>query len=140
VRGASERKGVSGTGARPAGSRAYADIYAAVRRIPRGRVATYGQIARVAGLPGHARMVGYALSALREENRVPWHRVVNAAGRISLRSGDRPMDAVQRFLLEREGVCFGSGGAIRLRQFQWRRVVGARPRLGDETRRKEATP
>jgi methylated-DNA-protein-cysteine methyltransferase-like protein len=129
---------VSGSGAGPAGSRAYAGIYATVRRVPRGRVATYGQIARVAGLPGHARMVGYALSALREGSGVPWHRVVNAAGRISLRSGDRPMDAVQRFLLEREGVCFGSGGAIRLRQFQWRPLAGAGSRPGDQTRRKEA--
>ncbi len=101
-------------------SGAYARIYATVSRVPRGRVATYGQIASVAGLPGHARMVGYALSALAEGSRVPWHRVVNAAGRISLRSGERPMDAVQRFLLEKEGVRFGDSGAIRLSRFRWR--------------------
>ena len=92
------------------GSRAaYARIYAAVSRVPRGRVATYGQIAGVAGLPGQARMVGYALSALPEGSRVPWHRIVNAAGRISLRSGERPMGEIQRFLLEKEGVAYDIG-------------------------------
>lgn len=98
----------------------YARIYAAVSRVPRGRVATYGQIASAAGLPGHARMVGYALSALAEGSRVPWHRVVNAAGRISLRSDGRPMDEIQRFLLEKEGVRFGADGAISLDRFRWR--------------------
>lgn len=114
---------------------AYARIYAAVARVPRGRVATYGQIASVAGLPGHARMVGYALSALGEESRVPWHRVVNAAGRISLRSDGRPMDEIQRFLLEREGVCFGDTGAIRLARFRWKVDRERGPRLARATRR-----
>ncbi|MET0619155.1 MAG: MGMT family protein [Thermoanaerobaculia bacterium] len=111
----------------------YARIYAVIARVPRGRVATYGQIAGEAGLPGHARMVGYALSALPEGSRVPWHRIVNAAGRISLRSGgadgsgsgsgsDRPMDRIQRYLLEKEGVRFGDGGAIPLRVFRWRPI------------------
>ena len=115
----------------------YARIYAVIARVPRGRVATYGQIAGEAGLPGHARMVGYALSALPEGSRVPWHRIVNAAGRISLRSGgadgsglgsgsDRPMDKIQRFLLEKEGVRFGDSGAILLRKFRWR-PAGSRP-------------
>ncbi len=98
----------------------YARIYAAVSRVPRGRVATYGQVAGVAGLPGQARMVGYALSALPEGSRVPWHRIVNAAGRISLRSGERPMGQIQRFLLEREGVRFGENGTIALPRFRWR--------------------
>jgi methylated-DNA-protein-cysteine methyltransferase-like protein len=100
----------------------YARIYAAVARVPKGRVATYGQIAGVAGLPGQARMVGYALSALPEGSRLPWHRIVNAAGKISLRSGatDHPMDKIQRFLLEKEGVRFGDTGAIPLRRFRWR--------------------
>ena len=77
--------------------------------IPRGRVATYGQIARLAGLGGQARRVGYALAALPSGSRVPWHRVVNAAGRISPRSGDRGMETLQRRMLEREGVVFGAG-------------------------------
>jgi methylated-DNA-protein-cysteine methyltransferase-like protein len=100
----------------------YGRIYAAVARVPRGRVATYGQIAGEAGVPGHARMVGYALSSLPEGSRVPWHRVVNAAGRISPRSGadGRPMDRIQRFLLEREGVRFGGGGSIPLALYGWR--------------------
>ena len=63
----------------------YARISAAVRRIPRGRVATYGQIAELAGLPGHARQVGYALHALPADSTVPWHRVLNARGALSLR-------------------------------------------------------
>ena len=107
----------------------YARIYAVIARVPRGRVATYGQIAGEAGLPGHARMVGYALSALPEGSRVPWHRIVNAAGRISLRWGGadgRPMDKIQRFLLEKEGVRFGDSGAILLRKFRWR-PAGSRP-------------
>lgn len=106
----------------------HARIYAAVARVPRGRVATYGQIASAAGLPGHARMVGYALSALSEGSRVPWHRVVNAAGRISLRSDGRPMDEIQRFLLEKEGVRFGADGAISLDRFRWRSSRPGTPR------------
>jgi methylated-DNA-protein-cysteine methyltransferase-like protein len=102
--------------------------------VPRGRVATYGQIASAAGLPGHARMVGYALSALAEGSRVPWHRVVNAAGKISLRSDGRPMDRIQRFLLEKEGVRFGETGAIPLERFRWRARPGSeaveKPRQG----------
>jgi methylated-DNA-protein-cysteine methyltransferase-like protein len=100
----------------------YARIYAAVGRVPKGRVATYGQIAGEAGLPGQARLVGYALSALPEGSRLPWHRIVNAAGKISLRTGadHRPMDRIQRFLLEREGVRFGGTGAIPLTVYRWR--------------------
>lgn len=119
----------------------YGRIYAAVARVPRGRVATYGQIASVAGLPGHARMVGYALSALGEGSRVPWHRIVNAAGRISLRGDGRPMDAIQRFLLEREGVRFGKAGAIPLARYRWTPVSERRPRSRRVTNRgAERTP
>ena len=107
-----------------------------IARVPKGRVATYGQIAGEAGLPGHARMVGYALSALPEGSRVPWHRIVNAAGRISLRSAaeGRPMDRIQRFLLEREGVRFGGGGAIPLARYRWRPRGGAGPKSKLATR------
>ena len=65
------------------GDSSHRKIYAAVARIPRGRVATYGQIARLCGLSGQARLVGYALSALPEKSRLAWYRVVNAEGRIS---------------------------------------------------------
>ncbi len=69
----------------PAGSALYGAIWDAVRRIPRGRVATYGQIAALAGRPGQPRLVGYALHHLPEGSKVPWHRVVNAQGKISWR-------------------------------------------------------
>ena len=89
----------------------YAAIYAVVRRIPRGKVASYGQVARLAGLPGRARQVGYALHALPAGTRLPWHRVVNAQGKVSRRR--RPgSELTQRILLEREGVRFGAGGRI----------------------------
>ena len=66
-------------------SSTYEKIYRWVRRIPRGRVATYGDIAERAGLEGHARQVGYALHALPAGQDIPWHRVVNAKGEISPR-------------------------------------------------------
>jgi len=65
---------------------AYQRIYGTIRLIPRGRVATYGQIAELAGLPGHARQVGYALHALPDGSDVPWQRVVNVQGRVSPRA------------------------------------------------------
>ena len=96
----------------------YRHIYAAVRRIPRGRVATYGQIAKVAGLPGNARQVGYALHALPTGTNVPWHRVINAAGRISRRS--MPGDELrQHLLLEAEGVRISPSGRIALSVYGW---------------------
>jgi methylated-DNA-protein-cysteine methyltransferase-like protein len=98
----------------------FSRIYAVVSRVPRGRVATYGQVARLAGLGGQARLVGYALAALGGRSRVPWHRVVNAAGRISLRHDGGPEATVQRLRLERERVRFDERGAIRLEKFRWR--------------------
>jgi len=94
----------------------YARIYSVVRRIPTGRVATYGQ---VAGLAGHARQVGYAVSALPDESNVPWHRVINARGAISAR-GEPGGDLAQRSLLEAEGVQFNADGRISLDRYRWR--------------------
>ena len=91
----------------------YERIYGVVRRIPRGRVATYGQVASLAGLGGHARQVGYALHALTDDRRLPWHRVVNAAGRVSARS-EPGGDHIQRELLRREGVRFDAADRIDL--------------------------
>jgi methylated-DNA-protein-cysteine methyltransferase-like protein len=89
-----------------------------VRRIPRGRVATYGQVAVLAGLPGHARQVGYALHALARGTRLPWHRVINAKGEVSRRR--RPGDELsQRLLLEREGVRFDARGRVALARLRW---------------------
>ena len=95
-------------------------IYGVVRRIPKGRVATYGQVAELAGLPNHARQVGYALNALSgKDARVPWQRVVNARGEVSLRSAP-DADRLQRAILESEGVAFGAGGRIDLARFRWK--------------------
>ncbi|MBA2458582.1 MAG: MGMT family protein [Gemmatimonadales bacterium] len=96
-----------------------AGIYAVVRRIPPGRVATYGQIAELAGLPGHARQVGYALNALPAGTTVPWHRVLNARGEVSLRS-EPGAELSQRMLLEREGVGFDARGRVALKRVAWR--------------------
>ena len=94
-------------------------IYETVKRIPRGRVATYGQIAALAGLRDHARQVGYALHALPERSGVPWHRVVNAQGRVSL-AAETDGALIQRRLLEKEGVRFSRLGVIDLDRYRWR--------------------
>ena len=94
-------------------------VYTVVRRIPKGRVATYGQVAALAGMPRAARQVGYALSALESGARVPWQRVVNARGEVSERSAGHG-DLVQRALLEGEGVVFDESGRIPLTRFQWK--------------------
>jgi methylated-DNA-protein-cysteine methyltransferase-like protein len=97
----------------------YQAIYAIVAAIPEGSVATYGQIARMLGMPRHARQVGYALAATPAALSIPWHRVVNARGEISPRR--KPgYDDFQRILLEEEGVVFDAGGRIALQRFQWR--------------------
>ena len=96
-----------------------ARIYAVVRRIPSGRVATYGQVAELAGLDGHARQVGYALSALPDATTIPWHRVLNARGEVSLRAAPGS-ELTQRMLLEQEGVRFNARGRVALDQVRWR--------------------
>lgn len=104
---------------RTEGADAYAHIYAVVRKIPEGRVATYGQVAAIAGLPGHARQVGYALHSLGQESDVPWQRVINAKGEVSPRSGAADREGFQRHLLEEEGVEFDSRGRIDLAHCRW---------------------
>ena len=96
----------------------HARIHAVVRRIPRGRVASYGQVARLAGLASHARLVGYAMAALPDGTSVPWQRVVNAQGRVSPRATPG-YDSLQRALLEREGVRFDAQGRIDLARHGW---------------------
>lgn len=96
-------------------------VWRAVAQIPVGSVATYGQIASLTGMIGRsaARQVGYALAALTDETTIPWHRVVNIAGKISLR-GDPDRPDVQRLRLEAEGIEFGLGDTIDLGRYAWR--------------------
>jgi len=98
---------------------ATAKIYAVIRRIPEGRVATYGQVATLAGLPRRARLVGAALRNTPEDVSVPWQRVINAGGRVSPRSGLGMEEGYQRHLLEEEGVRFDERGRIDLERFGW---------------------
>lgn len=110
-----------------AGSGSYDRIYEVVRRIPKGRVATYGQVAALAGLPGHARQVGYALSALPDGSDVPWHRVINARGELSIRS-EGFYHFLQRNMLEDEGVVFDSSARVSLDGYRWKpRFVRSSP-------------
>ncbi len=101
-------------------------IRATVDVIPRGRVASYGQVAAEAGLVGRARLVGRALRELPEGSAVPWHRVVNASGRIAARAPARGRaseaepEGLQRARLESEGVRFDARGRIDLDRFGWR--------------------
>ncbi len=99
------------------GDRTYDRIYSVVRRIPRGRVATYGQIAREAGLPRHARHVGHALRALHPGSRLPWYRVINSRGEISVRAGEGFASQAER--LEAEGVVLDVRGRVDLKRFGW---------------------
>lgn len=89
-----------------------------MRRIPRGRVSTYGRIAELAGLPRQARLVGYALSRLGAESAVPWHRVINAAGRIALTDASGAA-TTQRLRLEADGVVVDAGGRVALSRYLW---------------------
>jgi methylated-DNA-protein-cysteine methyltransferase related protein len=94
----------------------YPDVWALVAHIPRGSVATYGQIAKLLGIPGRARFVGYALHSIPPGTSVPWHRVVNARGRVSL-----PGQAgrTQAALLVQDGVHVPPDG-IDLQRFGWK--------------------
>ncbi len=93
-------------------------IYSVVLSIPSGVVATYGQVAEMAGLPGRARQVGYAMRVLPSDSGVPWHRVVNAGGRISRRR-DPDGEWLQRVLLEDEGIEFTHQDRLSLKRYQW---------------------
>jgi methylated-DNA-protein-cysteine methyltransferase related protein len=94
-------------------------IYQVVRQVPPGRVTTYGDVAALAGFPGQARLVGYALHALPDHSAVPWHRVVNAGGGISVGRAHPGGELVQRQLLEAEGVEFRGNGRLDLPRYRW---------------------
>ncbi len=95
----------------------YERIYSIVRQIPPGRVASYGQIARIVG-GCTPRMVGYAMSALRSGSDVPWQRVINSQGKISVH-GDGIGTSLQRQLLEEEGVKFNASGRVDWDEVGW---------------------
>jgi methylated-DNA-protein-cysteine methyltransferase-like protein len=95
-------------------------IYAVVRQIPYGKVATYGQVAELAGLFGQARLVGYALYRVASDSDIPWHRVINAKGQVSESSMRYGSDHLQRSLLEQEGIVFDRNGKISLREYLWK--------------------
>lgn len=97
---------------------AYTKIYRVVKAIPYGRVATYGQVADLAGLIGKPRVVGYALYRVTVNHDIPWHRVINAKGEVSRSSLRDGNDDLQQLLLEQEGITFVKG-RIDLRQYRW---------------------
>ncbi|HEY0810840.1 MAG TPA: methylated-DNA--[protein]-cysteine S-methyltransferase [Longimicrobiales bacterium] len=95
-----------------------AQVYRIVRQCPRGKIISYGGVAAKLGQPRAARAVGRALNALPDNTRVPWWRVVNSRGEISLR-GVQQGQALQRVLLEREGVRFARNGRVSWKEFGW---------------------
>src|SRR5580693_4387055 len=103
----------------PDGDEAVAAICAVIRRIPKGWVATYGQVAAMAGLPRRARLVGHVLQHLDTTTKIPWHRVVNAKGEVSYSLSRNGGDAIQRRLLEKEGVEFNDNNRFNLERFRW---------------------
>ncbi|MEB3250736.1 MAG: MGMT family protein [Cyanobacteriota bacterium] len=116
--------------------RLYHRIYVVVRQIPQGQVATYGQVAELAGLIGQPRLVGYALYRLSpDQDDVPWQRVVNAKGEISHSLRRHGSDYRQRSLLEAEGIEFDQRDRIDLKRYRWQArgpLVNHRPGSEDQ--------
>jgi len=110
----------------PPPPRGWTAYYRVVSRIPRGKVATYGQVAALAGFARHARQVGYALGDLPHGSDLPWHRVVNARGEVSPRATPG-WEEVQKDLLEQEEVFFGPHDRIDLTRYGWK-PRGRQPR------------
>jgi methylated-DNA-protein-cysteine methyltransferase-like protein len=90
-------------------------VYRLIKKIPRGRVTTYGVLAKALRLPGGARAAGYAVAATPRGRAIPWHRVIGAGGRVRV---PEPYASLQRRLLETEGVEF-DGGTIDMERFGW---------------------
>ena len=120
-------------------SRLYERIYAVVRRIPSGQVATYGQVAELAGMPGAARVAGAAMRASLPARGLPWQRVVGKrSGAVAQVSIHDPVGAgIQRALLEEEGVRFSASGGISLRAYGWLPEDAAGPGRAREAKRKK---
>jgi methylated-DNA-protein-cysteine methyltransferase-like protein len=98
-------------------------VYAAVARIPFGQLATYGQIAELLGAWGCARQVGWALRRLPLPSAIPWHRVVNASGRISMTPSREGSDWIQRDLLLAEGIAVAADGRLPLALHRWQAAL-----------------
>lgn len=93
-------------------------IFQVIAQIPYGRVASYGQVARLASIPKHARLVGYVLKHMDADSTLPWHRVINAQGKISLTKLNEQGQNIQALLLMAEGVLVIEG-KVKLKVFQW---------------------
>jgi methylated-DNA-protein-cysteine methyltransferase related protein len=104
-------------------------VYRLVKKIPRGRVTTYGELARKLRLPGGARAVGYAMAAFPNGRGIPWHRVIGAGGKVRM---PEPHASLQRRLLGTEGVEL-DGAKIDMKRFGW---SPARPKATPRKRRK----
>ena len=113
-----------------------AAVLAWVARIPEGRLATYGQIALLAGFPRRPRQVGMVLKGLPEGTPLPWHRVVNAQGRTSPRSDGMGHDQLQRLMLRREGVRFSLQGVLSLARYRWHPRVTVEPQVTPQRSRR----
>jgi len=96
----------------------YQRVIRVIKRIPKGRIATYGQVAALAGSPRAARQVVRALHSSSGKHKLPWHRVINSMGSVSLPRGQGFEQ--QTKMLEDEGVVFGLGGRVNLKRYQWR--------------------
>ncbi|KXZ67640.1 Methylated-DNA--protein-cysteine methyltransferase [Acinetobacter venetianus] len=93
-------------------------ILEVIALIPYGKVATYGQIAKLAGIPKHARLVGYVLKHLDQESSIPWHRVINSQGKISVIRINEKGENIQKQLLADEGI-YVLNNKINLKVFSW---------------------
>ena len=93
-------------------------IFQVIAQIPYGRVASYGQIARLAGIPKHSRLVGYVLKHMDADSSLPWYRVINSQGKISLSKLNDQGQNIQAQLLLAEGILV-IGDKVKMKEFQW---------------------
>ncbi|MDV6234128.1 MGMT family protein [Leptospira ellisii] len=114
----------------------FREVYSVVKKIPKGKVSSYGRIAALLGKPRAARAVGYALNALSkdQEQKVPWQRVINSQGKISFR-GDTGRSILQKKILEHEGIVFDSTETVDWKRFGWPNLPAAPPRKKSGSRK-----
>jgi methylated-DNA-protein-cysteine methyltransferase-like protein len=95
-------------------------IIAVIAMVPKGKVASYGQVAKLAGFPGYARQVVWTLHSSSKKHRLPWHRIINSQGKIGLTDEYRNR---QKLLLEKEGIEVDAYGKVDLKEFAWKPVI-----------------